>query len=658
MKYKNKSKMSLYLKKLVTCLFVAGFLITGCSSDDKDENWKNTFNVYGISIPSSVTVVSGDLLTLSGTGVKTGDMIELVSSAEANTTFTLPVQDIAEQSFSVLLPDDFVSGTYSVTLLRDGQKLALGSLNINMAPVADVPDKDGMSVKGLVYCDGKGVEGVVVSDGFEVTTTDSKGIYYLPSQKKNGYVFISVPANYEVECKNGNEPQFFQYLTQTASVTEQHDFALRKVDNSHCKLFVMTDFHLANRNDDLSQYAKFVTDVNKCIADESLEGTKVYGITLGDLSWDLYWYDNSFALPQFMNEVNKIDCPVFNLPGNHDNDPYKANDWDAEEPYKEQVGPTYYSFNLGKTHIVMLDNIRYINNGGAEGVIGDRTYDGIVVENQMEWLKKDLACITDKSTPIIVGMHINLHANPGLSGGEQTDRVTLTNGNALKEVLAPFANVQILTGHTHINYTVEEDNLMEHNVAAVCATWWWTGKNGYAGNQICKDGSLGGYAVWDLDGDNRQWYYKGIGYDRNYQFRSYDLNETYITAAKYAPNSTDEKLAQYMGEYMVKRSDNKVLINVWGYDEKWKIEVTEDGKVLPVERVVARDPLHLISYEALRLNAGSSPTSSFLTESTAHMFEVTASSPASTLQIKVADRFGNVYTESMTRPKALSCDMK
>jgi hypothetical protein len=35
---------------------------------------------------------------------------------------------------------------------------------------------------------------------------------------------------------------------------------------------------------------------------------------------------------------------------------------------------------------------------------------------------------------------------------------------------------------------------------------------------------------------------------------------------------------------------------------------------------------------------------------------VKASSPTSTLEIKVTDRFGNVYTESMKRPKAFSTD--
>ena len=38
------------------------------------------------------------------------------------------------------------------------------------------------------------------------------------------------------------------------------------------------------------------------------------------------------------------------------------------------------------------------------------------------------------------------------------------------------------------------------------------------------------------------------------------------------------------------------------------------------------------------------------------VFKVTASSASSTLDIKVTDRFGNVYTETMTRPKAFTTD--
>ncbi len=634
-------------------------VMSSCNEETRYTALQTSIPVQGVSLPASVAVAPGGTLTLDGSGVEVTDFLRIEGVGASEGSYELQVTDVAEATFSVVLPDEFRAGTYALTLVRGAQSLPLGQTDIRVeyAQVV-VPDKEGMTVKGRVTCEGRGVAGVVVSDGFEVTQTDDDGIYYLPSEKANGYVFISVPGGYEADIATGNQPQFFRRLTASATMSEQQDFVLHAVDNTRHKLFVMADFHLADRTNDLVQYDDFLNDVNSQIAAESLDGARVYGVTLGDLSWDLYWYSRSFALPEAMQEIYKVECPVFNLPGNHDNDPYVADDWRAEQPFKDDVCPTYYSFNLGDVHYVVLDNIRYINTGASEGTVGDRDYNAYIVPAQIEWLKKDLAYVTDKSTPIVVCMHINLHQNPIVSGNDEIAMVTLDNGAELKSILSEFSDVQVLTGHTHINFTVEDETLMEHNTAAVCATWWWTGNTGYAGNHICKDGSPGGYAVWSIDGRDMEWYYKGTGCDRDYQFRTYDLNETYITAEKYAPNSTDEALSEYAGTYATKRSDNKVLINVWGYDSAWKVEVTEDGRPLEVRRVWVKDPLHIISYEALRLNAGSSPTSSFVSDNTGHMFEVTASAPDTPLEIRVTDRFGRVYTETMQRPKALSCDMK
>ena len=47
---------------------------------------------------------------------------------------------------------------------------------------------------------------------------------------------------------------------------------------------------------------------------------------------------------------------------------------------------------------------------------------------------------------------------------------------------------------------------------------------------------------------------------------------------------------------------------------------------------------------------------SFETAQTAHMYKFQARQATSTLQIKVTDRFGNVYTETMERPKVFDTD--
>ncbi len=524
---------------------------------------------------------------------------------------------------------------------------------------SSIADKEGMTLKGVVSAHGKGLEGVVVSDGYEVTTTNGKGVYYLPSKKKNGYVFISVPGNYEVE-NDERLPQFFKRL-EGGNKVEQKDFTLTKTDNTKHVVLTMADWHLAKRNNDLEQFTNgFLPDVNATIAEYEAKGVKVYGLTLGDLAWDSFWYSNNFALPDYLEYMNKINCPIFNVMGNHDNDTHAEGDWDAALPYKEIVAPNYYSFNLGNIHYVVLDNVEYINTGASEGKAGKGNYNGVIVKEQMEWLEKDLATITNKSTPIVIAMHIPLFGFPRLdSNGEQTNSVRLKNGEELLSLLQDFEQVRVITGHTHINFTVEHSpSIMEHNTAAVCATWWWTGKNGYAGNHICKDGSPGGYGVWENDGNSMQWYYKSMGYDKEYQFRAYDLNTIHLTAEKYAPKSTEKDFSKFTNVYGTPNHNNEVLINVWGYDSKWEIEVTENGKPLQVERVSMKDPLHIVSYEAFRLNVGSKPTSSFVSNYSNHMFKVKASSPTSTLDIKVTDRFGNVSRESMERPKEFGYLMK
>lgn len=653
------------LQKVVLIL-IGIFIFSGiaivfnsCKEDNPLPTNEPELKITGVSIPSSLDIPAKSDFTITGKGFAQDDQLRLTLTTDASKAYTINVKSVTPQAAAFTLPDAFASGTYQITVVRGTESLLLGSSMFNIVANSNIPDVAGMTVKGVVYCNGLGIPGVVVSDGYEVTTTNSDGIYYLSSQKKNGYVFISVPGNYEV-ANNNNTPQFFKRLAGGSAV-EQKDFSLIQADNNQHVVIAMADWHLANRNDDLSQFSSgFLADVNSTISAYQARGTKVYGLTLGDMSWDVYWYENKFALPEYLLQMYKINCTIFNVMGNHDNDPYSFGDWLTETKYKNIICPTYYSFNLGNVHYIVLDNIEYLNTGGSQGVIGARNYNDVIVADQMEWLKKDLATINDKNTPIVIGMHIPLYRNPTLdSSGNSVISISLNNGSELIAALQGFSKVHILTGHTHINFTVEaSQSLMEHNTAAVCATWWWTGKNGYAGNHICTDGSPGGYGVWEMNNTDIKWHYKSIGYPKNYQFRSYDLNTVHMTAASFAPASTDAALAEYAGIYANQSTSNEVLINVWGYDTNWKVEVKEAGKALEAKQVVGKDPLHIISYEAKRLNAGATPTSSFVTGSTAHLFKVTASSATSTLDITVTDRFGNTYTESMTRPKAFTYSMK
>ena len=141
-------------------------------------------------------------------------------------------------------------------------------------------------------------------------------------------------------------------------------------------------------------------------------------------------------------------------------------------------------------------------------------------------------------------------------------------------------------------------------------------------------------------------------------FRAYDRNEAVLSASVFAPKADAGHASAFEDsakDWSAGSVANYVYINVFDYDPTWKISVTENGSKLDVVPVKIKDPLHLVAYEAKRRNDNTAPTPSFTTSSVqSHIFRVQASSPTSTLEIKVTDRFGNISKETMKRPKAFS----
>ncbi len=78
-------------------------------------------------------------------------------------------------------------------------------------------------------------------------------------------------------------------------------------------------------------------------------------------------------------------------------------------------------------------------------------------------------------------------------------------------MLKPY-QAHLLTGHTHYNENRMEDGVYEHIHAAVCSAWW-TGP-------VCEDGTPGGYGVYEIDGNKVSWYYKSVGYAKDFQMKS------------------------------------------------------------------------------------------------------------------------------------------
>ncbi|WP_368202608.1 calcineurin-like phosphoesterase C-terminal domain-containing protein [Alistipes shahii] len=649
------------LKYLLLALIAVSQLFA-CGGSDDEKTPADNFDVQ-FTVPGSVDVTEGGECTfaVSGGGGKSPLTTDtFILESDAGISYVCPIVNTSSDSFTVRLADGCETGYYKVFVKRDARKKSFGRIYINIVEDIDFKPDAGTTVYGIVSSAGVGVENVVVSDGAEVTVTNEKGIYQLKSAKKWGYVFISVPSGYEVPSV-GVLPQFHRALKNSADVVERADFKLEKVDGQDSyKIFMLGDMHLANRTGDLGQFAQFTSDLTDYMTRH--KGEKMYALTLGDMTWDLYWYSNSYYFPQYLNTVNSQikNLQIFHTMGNHDNDFQTRSDYDAAVKYVDQICPTYYSFNIGKVHYVVMDDIDCSSYDGSTS----RNYVKSLSAEQLDWLAKDLSHVA-KTTPVVVAMHAQVFY-PTTSGFKiDHDQV---NTLRLFDILDGYT-VRFVTGHTHKLFNVTPDapivdghNFREYNSGSVCASWWWSG-NLTPGIHIGTDGTPGGYGIWDVTGTDFQCLYKSTGWPEEYQFRSYDLNNVHFSMADVPLMPSDISASvknaymQYVNAYP-QNNDNEVLINIWNWNSDWTLSVVDENrKTLPYTEVWAYDPLHIAALSVKRFNnAGLKSTPSFITDKFTHFFKVKADDADTDLVITVKDEFGNEWTENMQRPKAFSTD--
>ena len=648
------------LKYLLLALIAVSQLFA-CGVSDDEKTPADNFDVQ-FTVPGSVDVTEGGECTfaVSGGGKSPLTTDTFILESDAGISYVCPIGNTSSDSFTVRLADGCETGYYKVFVKRDARKKSFGRIYINIVEDIDFKPDAGTTVYGIVSSAGVGVENVVVSDGAEVTVTNEKGIYQLKSAKKWGYVFISVPSGYEVPSV-GVLPQFHRALKNSADVVERADFKLEKVDGQDSyKIFMLGDMHLANRTGDLGQFAQFTSDLTDYMTRH--KGEKMYALTLGDMTWDLYWYSNSYYFPQYLNTVNSQikNLQIFHTMGNHDNDFQTRSDYDAAVKYVDQICPTYYSFNIGKVHYVVMDDIDCSSYDGSTS----RNYVKSLSAEQLDWLAKDLSHVA-KTTPVVVAMHAQVFY-PTTSGFKiDHDQV---NTLRLFDILDGYT-VRFVTGHTHKLFNVTPDapivdghNFREYNSGSVCASWWWSG-NLTPGIHIGTDGTPGGYGIWDVTGTDFQCLYKSTGWPEEYQFRSYDLNNVHFSMADVPLMPSDISASvknaymQYVNAYP-QNNDNEVLINIWNWNSDWTLSVVDENrKTLPYTEVWAYDPLHIAALSVKRFNnAGLKSTPSFITDKFTHFFKVKADDADTDLVITVKDEFGNEWTENMQRPKAFSTD--
>ena len=440
-------------------------------------------------------------------------------------------------------------------------------------------DEDSLDIKvyaTTVYgyvkdSNGNPIKGVAVSDGFSVTSTDSNGYYTLENVTKDTwYIYISIPAEYEVPINELGQPCFYQSYPSNSA---RFDFTLTPLPGGKEKEFALFTF-ADPQVSDANQLIRFNQEAVPGIkAHQQTFNIPCYGITLGDIISN-YVGNNDEVFRTSMRDgfhCNKVGMPVFQVMGNHDciycsaENTIKADEHSStfnlkmQRNHEEVFGPANFSFNRGDVHIIGMRDIVYNDpNDNSNHSLG-------FLPEQVEWLRQDLALVP-KDKKVVLCVHIPIYNKD------------LNYTQTVLSMLNEYADAHILSGHTHYQQPYNHahngtrwTNVYEHNTSALCGVWWTA--------NISTDGTPNGWNVWVSNTSDkldafRDWYY--IGYKetmntRAHQMRLYRGNE--ITGAA-AP---DGYTGNAKGYYKFNYADNVILANIYNADFNWTIEVYEDG---------------------------------------------------------------------------------
>ena len=469
-------------------------------------------------------------------------------------------------------------------------------------------------ITGHVLTDtGTPIAGVAVSDGVTIVQTDTPGAYEMPYRDNAEFVFVTVPSGYDIPLDDTGSPLIYKRVSDAGA----YDFALHpqadggKADSTHVML-AFGDPQVLNGYDDHRFRFETVEDV---IAFKQTypEGTKFYGLCVGDIVWD--WYNAHTLMKEYFEAMG---FPSFMTIGNHDHNCTAADQGDsnkqdsiADDRFTAVFGPTYYSFNIGAIHYVVLDNVLYTGHDGS------KNYGCGLTPEEQNWLQQDLALVPN-GTPIVVSFHVPSRSMTGTLGNIKT---WINKGAVVQH---------LLSGHTHTNIVTEHSaRLIEHTIAAAEGAFWCS--------NWCSDGSPNGYMVYEANGQKgyTNWFYKATGYPKNYQIRTFPIN------------GIDAK----------NNKTNCVLANVWGYDSKSTVSIYENGVKQMMRQFAGIDPkIYDVMLEEgdTRPNYPGSDGGTIASKNpgagaTEHMFYYEPEDPNADFVVEFVDRFGNVSLQPVLK---------
>ncbi|NJC23957.1 hypothetical protein BJ994_003033 [Arthrobacter pigmenti] len=370
----------------------------------------------------------------------------------------------------------------------------------------------------------KGIEGVAVSNGRDVVLTDRLGHYKL-TVDDGDTVFITKPARWDTPVDKTNFAQFhyhhspdgteqnlrFGGLEPTGPLPKAINFPLakNKASAGNVTCGILGDVQTYSNQEISFARTGLVRDLSQR---EDLDACGL--LLLGDVAGD-----DLGMYPRLKENLSAAGAPIRAVPGNHDYDIDATSDEWSFDTFRQHVGPTNFSYDVGQLHIIGLDNVRYPctpadNEDGKHSFCNDPenkpAYNGKLGEETLGWIEADLKNVPmDKR--VVIATHIPLVSHADMTSPKhQTDDVL-----KLYELLEGREALS-LSGHTHSLENLTAGSSFgpwkeavgvgsipfDHIVAGAPSGDWYSGDINLDGvpNGIQRDGALPGFLTLETDG--------------------------------------------------------------------------------------------------------------------------------------------------------------
>lgn len=456
--------------------------------------------------------------------------------------------------------------------MRTLAALAILAILTAVPVLAADPPPAATTATGIVFNDAnrngvrdpgeQGLPDIRVSNGRDIVRTGRDGTYRVPVDDDT-ILFVIKPRGWMTPTTDLNLPRFYYIhkpagspdlkyggVAPTGPLPASVDFALHeRPEPDQFKVLLLGDPQVTS----IEQVQYLAHDVVAPLA-----GTDAaFGMALGDLM------NNRLDVFEPLNRVlAHVGVPFYNVQGNHDMDYRSPDDQHADDVFERFYGPSYYSFDYGPVHFIVLDDVVW---RGQDEKKGDDYFSGLG-EKQLEFVLNDLRLLPADQL-VVLTMHIPI--------------IEVQERGKLFEALATHPHTVSFSAHYHYqqHWFIGRDagwpGAEPHHHATLATTCgsWWHGALDEVGlpHTTMRDGGPNGWTEATFDGHN------------------------YKTLFRPARRPADYQMSVYAPE-AVKSADvasTEVLVNVFAGSERSAVEMRiAGGDWIKLELTQREDPFY------------------------------------------------------------------